>query len=136
MTVEEFLAIAASWLGVPYHKNGKSRLGVDCAGLAIALAEEAGVVPDGFRAPDRYSALPTGELEATLDRWCRRARRRIPGVILSIRWPDADHASHTAILTGPTIIHAYRKQVIEHGYRGYWVRRTSGAWYVPGVEYE
>ena len=136
MTVDEFLERARSWVGVPFHHQGRSRAGVDCVGLPEAILREAGALPKGYAAPTNYGRRPIGELEQGLARWCRPAPI-VRGVLLAIQWPGHGGISHVAILAGDTIIHAYHKQgVCEHAYRAQWVKWTRSAWYLPGVDYE
>lgn len=137
MTVEELLASARTWIGVPFHHQGRSRAGVDCIGLPEAILREAGALPKRYAAPTNYGRRPTSELEDGLARWCQPAPQAVAGVLLAIQWPGHGRISHVAIFTGATIIHAYHKRgVCEHAYRGQWPKWTRSAWYLPGVDYE
>jgi cell wall-associated NlpC family hydrolase len=138
ITTDEFIDLSRSWVGVPWHHQGRSRAGVDCAGLPEAILREAGVLPDDYRVPANYGRLPVrDELLAVIEHWCRRVAVPAAGTVLSIRWPKMPGPSHVAICTGVTIIHAYRASsgVVEHSYRGRWVNWTTGVWQVPGVQY-
>lgn len=154
ITVEQFITQARTWLGVPWHHQGRSRLGVDCAGLPECVLAELGALPKGYRASRNYGRLPTSELDETLHQWCRLVWRRtspdespqvMPGYLIRIRYPKQERPSHLAICTGPTIIHAYRAErrrgprgcgVMEHAYRTRWLDLTVDAWQAPGVLYE
>jgi hypothetical protein len=59
----------------------------------------------------------------------------VPGALVVIAWTKL--AAHVAVFTGETLIHAYESvgRVVEHGYRGRWIRMTHSAWALPGVEY-
>src|SRR5690606_41081690 len=113
--------------------------GVDRAGLPECVIRDAGPLPKDYRERTNYGRLPVhDELREASMRWCTQAPRPDPGTVLTIRWPNMPGPSDVAICTGATIIHAYRKStgVVEHSYRGRWVRWTTAAWRVPGVMYE
>lgn len=57
ITRDQIVATARSWLGVRWIHQGRSRAGVDCAGLVIKVAEEI-----GHPAPDMqgYFNRPNG----------------------------------------------------------------------------
>ena len=64
------VAAARGWIGVPYLHQGRSRSGIDCIGLVLQVAREAGIGPADldFR---RYGRMPQREMiEAELPRWC------------------------------------------------------------------
>ena len=129
------VAAARGWIGVPYLHQGRSRSGIDCIGLVLQVAREAGIGPADldFR---RYGRMPQREMiEAELPRWCAPGEAQA-GALVVVRWTTA--AAHLAICTGPSLIHACasRKQVVEHGYRGVWQRLTHSVWLLPGVRYE
>jgi cell wall-associated NlpC family hydrolase len=140
VTAAELIEQARGWIGVPFRHQGRNRLGVDCAGLLVALLQSCGRLPADFRAPERYARRPNGELLAVVERYCERTQQdpaRVPGAIVLIRWPGDTQPSHVALSTGSTLIHAYMRarRVIEAGYRGPWVRDTHSAWLIPGIEY-
>lgn len=135
-TAAKVVEAARSWVGTPYVHQGRSRAGVDCIGLVIVSAWDAGAVPPTF---DRraYPRLPMrDELLGHIRQHCSPADEAGPGVMAVIQWTK--HAAHVGLLTGETIIHAYQSvgAVTEHGYRGRWVRMTHSLWYLPGVDYE
>lgn len=56
-SIDQFIAAAASYRGVPYFFGGTSRQGIDCSGLVWAAARAVGVnVPRTSQ--DQYAALP------------------------------------------------------------------------------
>jgi cell wall-associated NlpC family hydrolase len=138
ITVPALLDEARTWVGVPFQHQGRSRFGVDCAGFVVALMRSAGELPGDFRDVCNYGRRPNGELLALVSRHCVRTNVEVPGLLLLIRWPNTSEPSHTALLTGPTVIHCYqrRRAVVEHSYRGTWRRDTHSLWRLPGVVYE
>lgn len=138
ITVPALIEEARSWVGVPYLHQGRSRLGVDCAGFLVALMRGAGELPSDFRDVRNYGRRPNGELEALVARHCVRVPTAASGLLVLIQWRGHSRPSHTALLTGPTMIHCYerRRAVVEHSYRGMWIRDTHSLWRLPGVKYE
>jgi cell wall-associated NlpC family hydrolase len=137
ITVEDLITRARTWVGVPFHHQGRTRFGVDCIGLPESVLREAGELPADYRERTDYGRRPTAELEAGLARWCTPIEAPIPGALLAIHWPRHGGVSHVAIFTGSTLIHAYLDHgVCEHPYRGQWVQWTASSWRMPGVLYE
>ncbi len=133
-TVAELVAEARSWVGVPWHHQGRSRAGVDCVGLIECVLAATAGLPPGYRTPRNYSRLSIDDsLIEHLDRWCDRVECA-PGAVLVFRF-RAGRARHVALLAGETIIHALTtaRQVVEQRYGEPWVRQTIGAWSLPGV---
>lgn len=126
------IAEARSWLGVPYRHLGRDRRGIDCVGLPIVVGQALGLLPAAFKS-GTYGRLPSGALVGRLQNELRPITRAVPGSIVVIAWVKT--AAHVAICTGETLIHAYESvgRVVEHGYRGRWVRMTHSAWAFPGV---
>lgn len=137
MTSEEFVARARTWLDVPFHHQGRSRLGTDCAGYIECLILEAGLAPPGYSAPRNYARRPQAQLKQVLDEYLDPTTKAGPGVIVLICFPQEAFASHVAVCTGPNIIHCYErvKKVVEHGYREPWLRWTAGFYRVRGLTY-
>jgi cell wall-associated NlpC family hydrolase len=137
-TAAELIVAARGWLDVPWHHQGRSRLGVDCVGLIeCALAETVGL-PEGYRTPRNYGRTAVNDaLLEHLEHWCERSDPA-PGTVVAIRYRRG-RPSHIGLLTGPTLIHAYQlvkpARVIEQSWGEPWTRRLAGAWRLPGVEY-
>lgn len=138
ISVAALIEEARTWVGVPFLHQGRTRLGVDCAGFLVALMQSAGELPPDFRDVRNYSRRPNGELQALVARHCVRVPIAASGLLVLIQWPGQTQPSHTALLTGPTLIHCYerRRAVVEHSYRGMWIRDTHSLWRLPGVAYE
>lgn len=129
---------ARTWLGVPFRHQGRSRLGVDCAGFIVALMRSVGELPADFIDVTNYARRPSGELLMLVKSHCTRARIPVPGLLVLMRWRKEQQPSHVAVLVGDTLIHCYERhgEVVEHAYRGPWRRDTHSLWMLPGVSYE
>jgi cell wall-associated NlpC family hydrolase len=128
---------ARTWLGVPFRHQGRSRVGVDCAGFIVALLKEVKALPKNYREPRQYGRLPSRELREVVLRYCAATENPEPACLVLIKWPQHEDPSHVALLTGETLIHCYQRagRVVEHGYRGAWIRDTVGYYRLPGVRY-
>jgi hypothetical protein len=82
-----------------------------------------------------YGRLPRAELIDKCRHYCQRLEVAEVGCLVLIRWPGEKHAGHAALFTGCNLVHAYAQigSVVEHGYRGPWVKRTDSFWRLPGV---
>lgn len=117
MSPEAFVAAARSYVGVPWRHLGRSRTGVDCIGLVLLAAREAGVeLPD----PAPYVREPQGTrlLEGILAHTTRVAEAA-PGDVLLFRL--GLYGGHVGIASThpawhvPACLHAYapRRQLVE-----------------------
>ena len=117
MSPEAFVAAARSYVGVPWRHLGRSRTGVDCIGLVLLAAREAGVeMPD----PAPYVREPQGTrlLEGILAH-AERVSEILPGDALLFRL--GLYGGHVGIASVhpvwgvPACLHAYapRRQVVE-----------------------
>jgi cell wall-associated NlpC family hydrolase len=133
ITNAEFIAAARSWLGVPYLHQGRSRLGVDCVGFLACCAADMGVLPAPV--PANYGRVQQGALKDYMVKYGKPAPAAAAGVVVVIRWPQAVHAAHIALCTGPTILQCYEIAggVIETRYGAPWTRLTDSFWRFPGV---
>ena len=112
-----FVTAARSYEGVPWRHLGRSRTGVDCIGLVLLAAREAGIeLPD----PAPYAREPQGTrlLEGILAHTTRVAEAA-PGDVLLFRL--GLYGGHVGIASThptwgvPACLHAYapRRQVVE-----------------------
>ncbi len=129
-------------VGVPFVHQGRSVNGVDCIGAIALAAKNAGLDPEqatGLKDARDYGRAATSELLDKVSRSCTRVRQCEPGLLVLFRFPQERDPQHFAILTERnTVVHADAKQgrVVEHGYRGLWVRWTHSLWRIPGVMYD
>jgi cell wall-associated NlpC family hydrolase len=126
MTADDVIAAARSCLGTPFQHQGRIKgLALDCAGLAISVADDLGIV---YQDVQGYSRLPVRSLlqSALIDQpelkrveTCAMA----PGDILLMRF--GRHPQHLALYTGSTIIHSYEAAgfVCEHDLSDEWRQR-------------
>lgn len=135
LTPEQVIGEARGWLGVPFLHQGRNRNGIDCIGLPIVVGQSLGILPKNFEITN-YGRMPSEELLARIVGYCRRMDSPVPGALVVIAWERV--ASHIAFCTGSSLIHAYERRgmVIEHGYRGRWLRITHSVWAFPEVVYE
>jgi NlpC/P60 family putative phage cell wall peptidase len=109
---DKIIAAALGWVGTPYHHQARVRnVGVDCAQLVAAVAEEAGLIPAGTQIPNNYSPewhLHNREevLLTTLEFFgCKRQDKALPGDIVCFRYGRA--VGHLGILVAEDqIVHA------------------------------
>lgn len=120
MTPADFIAAARSYVGVPFHHQGRTRHGVDCIGLVVCAARDVGLV-----LADRtdYPRDPNGLLPVEMARQFAAVESAQGGDILLMRFRG--EPQHVAILAGTTLIHGYASigRVVEHGLDAKWRRR-------------
>jgi cell wall-associated NlpC family hydrolase len=139
---ESLIAEALRLVGVPFLHQGRSVYGVDCIGAIALAASNAGLDPEratGLKDTRDYGRAATPLLLDMVSRSCVRVRDVEPGLLVLFRFPDEVDPQHFAILTDKgTIVHADARQgrVVEHGYRGLWLRWTHSLWRIPGVAYD
>lgn len=139
MNPESVVLEARQWLNVPFRHQGRDGHGIDCVGLPIVVCRSLGLIGPEYDIAN-YGRLPSAELLMRLQVHCTplppSKPLATPGALIVIAWSRL--AAHVAICTGETMIHAYERvgRVIEHGYRGRWVRMTHSVWALPGVRYE
>ena len=135
VTPQQVIAEARGWLGVPFRHQGRARSGIDCVGLPIVVGQALGIFSRRLEVAN-YGRLPSAELVERLMQHCVRLPSPVPGSLVAIAWTRT--AAHVALCTGDTLVHAYESvgRVVEHGYRGRWIRLTHSAWALPGVCYE
>lgn len=124
------------WLGVRFLHQGRSRLGCDCLGFVAGGAAEVGSSVFLDNLPIDYGRDPQAILLEKLEALTRKIELQA-GCLITIQWPQTKFASHGAIYTGTSIIHAYagNSKVIETTYGRQWIARTTAAWAIPLVKY-
>lgn len=113
-------SLARSYIGTPWRHQGRTRTGIDCAGLPIVVGKELGLheYPDDVN----YRRLSTGQdLLAPLEEHCNRISNLaalLPGDIVILR--DRLYPQHMGLMSSEThIVHAmYGRKVIEEPLTG------------------
>jgi hypothetical protein len=131
------VACARSWLGVPWRHQGRSRRGIDCAGLVVLVARELGLADHDLAVYGRHSSglALVDAFRAAMDTVPLPAA--LPGDVLLLA--DAAYPCHCGILTElravPHLLHAHalRRQVIEEPYLGEWPAKTRLAFRFRGL---
>lgn len=140
------VAEARSWLGVPFHHQGHTRLGCDCVGLVGAVALGLGAVAPDWWAVEfdpiasGYARQPSnGTMHRLCDRFMRGAVSDMQiGDVLMMRF--AREPQHLAILAdyvhgGFSVIHAVAGiGVVEHALSQKWAERIVGRYLLPGTD--
>lgn len=133
MPAELFLEKAKEYLGTPFHHQGRLKgTGVDCAGLLVCAAKEAGYknVPD----IKGYKRSPDGEtLQRILDNYLDPiggVENACLGDIVLFQF-HGSRPQHLGIISNIApfrIIHAYSipQKVIEHTLDTMWLNRVAG----------
>jgi cell wall-associated NlpC family hydrolase len=124
--MSRIVEVARSYLGTPFAHQGRlPGVGLDCAGVVIAIARELGVVAPDFDITG-YGRTPDG---VSLMGWCRQYMTEVPrsemrpGDVLCVAWETIPH--HLCVLGdyrhgGLSIIHSIdqrgkvRGSVVEH----------------------
>lgn len=134
VTASDVVAEARRLVGTLYRHQGRSEFGIDCIGVPIVIGQRLNLLPDSFLRAN-YGKLPKAELIEKTKDYCTRLDAIEPGALLLIRWPGEQNPGHAVIFTGETIVHAWDQhdRVVEHGYRGAWVKLTHSMWRLPGV---
>lgn len=129
------VAAARRRLGVRYRHQGRSERSLDCLGLLLFAAADVGVMrADAGRT--NYGRAPLDELLEKIPAYCDRLDRAEMGCVIVVKWPGDKRPGHVAICTGENMIHSYSQagKVVEHGYRGCWLRWTNSLWWIRGLE--
>jgi cell wall-associated NlpC family hydrolase len=128
---EDIVAAARSWLGVPWRHQGRTRQGVDCAGLVVLVGRELGLADYDTHA---YSRRPEGQgfvqhFRAAMD-GIPLPEARLGDVLV---FADTAYPCHCGFLTEklgqPHLLHAHalRRKVIEEPYAGEWPAKVKFA---------
>ncbi|MGQ2994290.1 MAG: C40 family peptidase [Blastomonas fulva] len=137
MTPSEIVAQARAWLGVRYRHQGRSREGVDCAGLVIKVAHGCGL--STFDTAD-YARQATDETMLAI---CREHLLEVglsdalPGDVLVLAFGSNRHLAIVGDYPGDglSIIHAFLqvRRVVEQRLDEEMLRRARGCFRFPGL---
>lgn len=140
ITPGDVVATARLYRGVRFQHQGRSRAGMDCAGLIIRVAQDLGLPITDWRA---YGRLPQADrMRGVVEAQCAPLRPDLPpcrGLLAMMRF-EAE-PQHLAIVTdhphGLGVIHALmiERKVCEHRLDAMWQRRIVALYELPGVDY-
>lgn len=127
---------ARSWKEVKFLHQGRTRMGCDCLGFIAACMAELNSWTLLYNLPNDYARNPQSLLIDGLKQLSHEIPLQ-PAALILFQFPKTDHPSHAAIYTGESMIHAHQPngKVVEHGYRGLWLKHTKSIWAIPMVTY-
>lgn len=137
-TPHQVVEAARAWLGTPWHHQGRSTAGVDCAGVCIKVAHALG--ESAFDVAD-YGRYPNNDrMRELLREHCtERFGEPLPGMIALMAF--STEPRHMGIIApypygGVSIVHALARagKVTEHRLSPEWRRRVVGLFDYRGVE--
>jgi cell wall-associated NlpC family hydrolase len=121
---DAIVAAARTWLGVPWRHQGRTRQGVDCAGLVVLVGRGLGLADYDTSA---YSRRPAGQGFVEHFRAAMAGLRLLEAATGDVLvFADAAYPCHCGFLTlkhdAPHLLHAHalRRKVIEEPYAGEW----------------
>lgn len=127
-------AAATEYVGVPFRHKGRSRAGLDCAGLVFVACRDCGIVLPECLA---YGPVPaTGALLTATGERAKRVERAQAGDVMLMRYGRGG-PTHFAIFDGHArIVHALEpaRGVIVDPIAGAWSARLHSVWRINGVE--
>lgn len=125
--MSELVKAARAYLGCPFHHQGRSRHGLDCAGLLVLAYRDLGIELLDLPA---YGREPwnDGLRECVESNFRKVARPAEPGDILLLRYRR--EPQHLAIVTDKGMIHTYATvgKVVETNIGPTWIERIVGTY--------
>jgi len=140
-TADQVVAAARSYMGVRWHHQGRSRAGLDCAGLIICVARDLGLTAFDVGG---YGTSPDGRMSQILRAQCiaqAPGTEPEPAMVAEIRFER--EPQHVALIVpyhlgGVALLHAmsrFPRRVTEHRLDAEWRRKIVALYRLPGVEY-
>lgn len=134
----DIIDAARTFLGTPFHHQGRAKgAGIDCIGLLVGAASEAGIaIQDRIDYPRQpIPAELLADLAANLD----PVESMEPSVadVLVFWIADEWTPQHVGLATDVGMIHAWaggRQRVQEHGMTQGWRARLHSVWRFRGLE--
>lgn len=136
--LETLITAARSYSGVRFLHAGRSRQGLDCVGLLIVAARDAGLLSD-YDHRDYGQVINPDILRAEIERFCLpiAAEQMQAGDVLL--FAIAGSAQHVGLCaqagsSGARVLHAYQSagKVVEHALDGRWQRRLVAVYRFRG----
>lgn len=134
MTADQIVSEARSWIGVPFVHQGRSRQGVDCAGLVICVARSLGMVPADFDV-NGYTKQPDGTMRSACEKYMVVSPPTAGGVFMMRYEGEPQHMGFYANYRygGLSVIHAVMSngKVVEHRLDSTWRKRVVQSFTLP-----
>lgn len=118
---------ARAYKGCPWRHQGRSRSGLDCAGLLVLAFRDAGVVLTDLSAYTRHP-WKDGLEQVLAHNFQKVDSAPAPGDVLLFRYTR--YPQHLALATDKGIIHSLSggPGVVEHGLDSFWAKRLLGVY--------
>ncbi len=141
VTRQEVVEFARSCKDIPYQHQGRSKLGVDCAGILVMLGKWLGEYSESKEAR-RYSRDPASF----------SLKKELARMLISIDKENIDcgdilllkilrEPQHVGIVTDYSeqsfgMVHCYQSigRVVEHRLNRFWLDRIVQVYQIPGVQ--
>lgn len=131
---QEIIDFARTFIGSPFHHQGRVKAGIDCAGLAIVVGAWIGSpIEDCVYKSKPTRGIIISQLTKTLERI--DPEEALPGDILVFWMYRRGYDQHIGIRTDKGMIHTYADIgfVTENGFNEYWKKRLMAAFRYRGV---
>lgn len=131
---------ARRYLNVPWRHQGRTKHGIDCAGLVLLVGRKLGLMPENYdvhgygRRPNEFSFI--NAFRENMDE--RPLDDAKPGD--AVTFVDGPYPCHVGILTEKNgaryFIHAYAgsRKTIEQPFDGVWLAKATHCFAYRGVE--
>jgi cell wall-associated NlpC family hydrolase len=134
MIKADIVTEARSWIGTPWRHQGRSRDGIDCAGLVILIAQRVGGID--FDKTDYPRQASDETMLALCARFLAPVRELQPGDVAVFAFENQRHIGIVGdyVFGGLSLIHAYAlapRRVVETRLDGKWLARMRGAFRFP-----
>ncbi len=128
---DKVVEAARSYLGCPFHHQGRSRAGIDCVGLIVRSGRDA-----GFTVHD-HTVYPRFPKPAELLHHVGRSFAQVENVFLAKpgdvvlfwikkpKWPQ-----HAGVLTAEGVVHTWQTvgRVVETPIHDFWADKVHSVW--------
>ena len=138
MTRDELINSARSYLGTPFHHQGRlPHVGLDCAGLVVCAASENGYAVDDVRG---YANIPSqGLFTQSVMGHCDKINideLQAGDLCMFAFTSEPQHIAIVSSVEPLKIIHAYLQvnKVVENNLDGFWLKKLRGCYRLKGVE--
>lgn len=138
MTREEIVAEARTWLGTPFHHQGRVKgVGTDCAGIIAGVLNHFNIKHKDYSNYTREESVPL--MRQSLDEALIKIDKLEPGAVVLFYMRRRDNTCHVGIMeTDEVIIHADMrpgiKKVTRMQLSSGWKKRIHTIYRLPGVE--